>query len=559
MLTSYEMIPSVQQLESSAGSRHVPGSNRAIGGANACRVANRRFADIGIRWIGSGAFNVPDDESNFRKAFDNVFGASRVALSFLSIAVLPLKAQMGDTLGEGRQVPLPSVQKIAPDPVYSAKEEQRTFKLPPGYRIELVAAEPLVHDPVAAAFDLQGNLWVAEFTTFNAGMVKDMPEMARGVTHVPSSRIVKLVSTHHDGHFDVRIDWLEGLAHLRGIAIVRDGVLVADPPNLWLAREAHCTGRCDEKILLVNNFGIPSTDEDAGSLLWGRDNVLHDISFVYDYRYRQGQIERLPVMIRGQFGISQDDWGRLYFSRNSDQLRSDLFAPIYNVRNPDATSLPWANVNIAEDQIVWPSHPNPAVNRGYRRAEPGQSNGGLRDDGTLLEYTAACSSMVYRGRNFPPEIYGNVFVPEPSANLVHLDLLEEARGRIVAKDAYPKKEFLTSTDTRVSPVGLLNAPDGSMLVLDMYRGILEEYHIITSYLRQQTLARGLEQPMFGLGRIWRITYSGGALDQSVPDLRASLPPILPLFLPTQTAGGAMPPSRRSSSGAVPTPSRGSRI
>jgi mono/diheme cytochrome c family protein/glucose/arabinose dehydrogenase len=425
---------------------------------------------------------------------------------------------MGDTLGEGPQVPLPAGQKIVPDPVHSAAEEQRTFALAPGYKIELVAGEPLVHDPVAATYDLEGNLWVAEFTRFNAGMVKEMPEMARGVTEVPTSRIVKLVSTHHDGHFDRRIVWLDGLEHLRGLAIVHDGVIVAEPPNLWLAKDTHGTGHCDEKILLANNFGVPSSDEDAGSLLWGRDNILHDISFVYDYRYRHGQAEKLPVLMRGQFGISQDDWGRLFFSRNSDQLRSDLFAPRYSVRNPDATEFPWANVKIAQDQIVWPSHATPAINRGYRRDELGQSNGGLRDDGTLMEFTAACGSMVYRGRNFPQDVYGNVFVPEPSGNLIHLDILQESRGRILAVDAYPKKEFLTSTDSRFRPVGLVNAPDGSMLVIDMYRGLLEEYHILTSYLRQQTLARGLEQPMFGLGRIWKITHEGGALDQTQPDL-----------------------------------------
>jgi mono/diheme cytochrome c family protein/glucose/arabinose dehydrogenase len=480
-------------------------------------LATGTFARIGCgRACGGAKFILMNGRA--RNVVIGACGAGRIALLMLALAGPSLWAQMGDTLGEGPQVPLPAVRKITPDPVYSPAEEQRTFQLPPGYKVELVAAEPLVHDPVAAAIDLEGNLWVAEFTTFNAGMVKDMPEMARGVTHVPSSRIVKLVSSRHDGHYDVRIDWLEGLAHLRGLAIVRDGVLVADPPNLWLAREAHGTGRCDEKILLVDNFGIPSTDEDAGSLLWGRDNVLHDISFVYDYLYRHGRIERLPVMIRGQFGISQDDWGRLFYSRNSDQLRCDLFAPRYGVRNPDATELPWANVNVAEDQVVWPSHPNPAVNRGYRRAVLGQQNGGLRDDGTLQEYTAACASMVYRGRNFPAGIYGNVFVPEPSANLIHLDLLAESRGRILARDAYSKKEFLTSTDTRFRPVGLLNAPDGSMLVLDMYRGVLEEYHIITSYLRQQSLARGLDQPMFGLGRIWRITYGGGPLERREPDL-----------------------------------------
>ena len=49
-----------------------------------------------------------------------------------------------------------------------------------------------------------------------------------------------------------------------------------------------------------------------------------------------------------------------------------------------------------------------------------------------------------------------------------------------------------------------------MLVVDFYRGILEEYHILTSYLREQSVARGLDRPMFGQGRLWRICSQGGA-------------------------------------------------
>jgi len=476
-------------------------------------------------------------------------------LAAAALAAGPVRAQMGDTLGEGPQVPLPAARQIVRDPVLTPEQERATFRLAPGYRVELVAAEPMVHDPVAAAYDLEGNLWVVEFTTFNSGLVKDIPDLASGITSVPTSRIVKLVSTHHDGHFDRRIDWLDGLQHPRGIAIVHDGVVIGDPPNLWFAREAHGTGRCDEKTLIASNFGVPGSDEDAGSLLWGRDNLLHDISFVYDYRYRSGHAERLPVLMRGQFGISQDDWGRLFFSRNSDQLRSDLFAPAYNVRNPDATVFPWANVNIAHDQVVWPSHPTPALNRAYRRAELGQSNGGIRDDGTLQEFTAACGSMVYRGSNFPAAVYGQVFVPEPSGNLIHLDLLQEDRARITAFDANPHGEFLTSTDTRFRPVGLVNPPDGSLLVLDFYRGLLEEYHILTSYLHEQTLARGLDKPMFGLGRIWKITYEGRPLNPAQPRLDRMSPAGLAGLLSSPDAwwreAAQQEIVERGGSGAVP--------
>jgi mono/diheme cytochrome c family protein/glucose/arabinose dehydrogenase len=423
---------------------------------------------------------------------------------------LPLRAQLGDTLGEGPQTPSAVARQFAPAVALSAAEELKTFQLQPGYRIELVVAEPLVHDPVDAAYDREGNLWVVEFTRFNSGIAKDLPELAKGAQPVPSSKIVKLMSSRHDGHFDRRVEWLTGLERPRGLALVQDGVLIGDPPHLWLARDTTGSGKCDQKTDLAPNFGIPSSDEDCGSLLWGRDNVLHDISYVFDYRYRHGQAQPLPVLMRGQYGVSQDDWGRLFFSRNSDQLRSDLFPPRYNVRNPDATELPWANVKVAHDQLVWPAHPTPAVNRGYRNGDAAASDGGLRPNGRLKEFTAACGSQVYRGNNFPPEVYGQVFVPEPSANLIHLDVLREKAGNIEAFDApFHQSEFLTSTDSRFRPVNLVNAPDGSMLVVDFYRGLLEEYHMVTSYLREQTEKRNLEGPMYGQGRLWRITWVGG--------------------------------------------------
>jgi mono/diheme cytochrome c family protein len=176
-------------------------------------------------------------------------------------------------------------------------------------------------------------------------------------------------------------------------------------------------------------------------------------------------------------------------------------------------------VQIAKSQEVWPSHPTPAVNRGYHPGILGKSTGGLREDGTLLEFTAACSALVYRGNNFPARFYGNVFVPEPSANLIKLDLLLEAQGQITAVDAYDHREFLTSTDTRFRPVALVNDPDGSMLVVDLYRGLIEDYQWITTYMRDQTLKRGLNKPLFGQGRLWKITYEGGPLEKRVPDLK----------------------------------------
>ncbi|MBL9211327.1 MAG: c-type cytochrome [Opitutaceae bacterium] len=441
-------------------------------------------------------------------------------------------------------------------PVLSPQEQLRTFQLPPGFRIELVAAEPLVHDPVAAAYDLEGNLWVVEFSTFNADMTRDLPDLTKGVGPgaMPRGKIVRLESSRRDGTYDRRIVWLDGLEMARGIAIVRDGVLVSDSPNLWLARDPQGTGRATEKIQLASNYAasaysealsaleIPWSDgaenqswafrprdpaqarryinqEHGGSLLWGRDNVIRNIDFAQDYRYRERAVKPMIVPVRGQFGLTQDDFGRLYYNRNSDQLRADLFAPTYGVRHPHVTDAPWANVRVAEDQRVWPAQPNWAVTGGYRKAAPGLANGGLDESGRLINFTAACSPLIYRGTNFPAAFYGNAFVPDPAANLIKRNLITEQGGQVTAVNAYPGREFLTSTDPRFRPVALLNAPDGSMLVVDLHRGVLQEYHNITPYLRETTLRMGLDQPVHGLGRIFRIVHEGGPRDRSQPDLK----------------------------------------
>jgi len=443
-------------------------------------------------------------------------GLCLLALPLLSPA---LRAEYGDRPWEGAQVALPFARHPVPSPALSPGQEQATFRLPPGFAIELVAAEPLVHEPVAAAYDREGNLWAVEFSQFNAGMIRDLPALAAGAkaADVPSCKIVKLESSRHDGHLDRRVVWLEELHGAKGIAVVRDGLLISDPPNLWLARDLHGSGRCDDRRLLLNNYEAWSDPEESGSLLWGRDNIFHDIDFSYDYRYRHGTMERLPVPIRGQFGITQDDYGRLFYCRSMDHLHGDFYNPAYSLRNGNVPQVPWVNAPVARSEEVWPSHPN-ITNRGYRVGLLGQRMDGVRPDGTLLEFTAACSPLIYRGANFPAEFYGNAFAPEPVGNLVKRDLLQESRGRLEAVAAYHGKEFLTSTDTRFRPVALLNTPDGALLILDMYRGIIEEYHYITSYLRDQSLARGLDKPLFGPGRIWKVTYPGRQREQPSPAL-----------------------------------------
>ena len=147
---------------------------------------------------------------------------------------------------------------------------------------------------------------------------------------------------------------------------------------------------------------------------------------------------------------------------------------------------------------VWPARETPGTNRAYQ-------HGILRKDGTLAAFTAACAPTVYRGDRLPPDLHGNVFVAEPTANLVSRIVVSDDGSTLRARKAYEQAEFVTSTDERFRPVNLANAPDGTLYIVDMYRGIIQHRAYITEDPRDQIAARKLEQPI-GFGRVYRVVH-----------------------------------------------------
>jgi mono/diheme cytochrome c family protein len=152
-----------------------------------------------------------------------------------------------------------------------------------------------------------------------------------------------------------------------------------------------------------------------------------------------------------------------------------------------------------KDMTVFPVRPTRGVNRGYR-------DGTLRPDGTLTTYVSAGTPVIYRGDRLPKELYGDAFVTESAGNLVHrLKVVDDGTGRLAAKNAYERGEFLASTDERFRPVNLFAGPDGTLLVLDMYRGVIQDGQYWTDYLRHYIKSNDLELPV-GKGRIWRVVH-----------------------------------------------------
>ena len=397
------------------------------------------------------------------------------------------------------------VSKVAP--VLSPADALKTFSMPPGYRLELVASEPLIQDPILIDWDPAGRLWAVELP----GYMRDIKASGE---HEPIGRIVVLEDTNGDGAMDRRTVFADGLIQPLAMKVLEQGVLVGEPPNIWLMRDTDGDLRSDRKDLVTAGYGRRETNVEvnANALLWGLDNRIHvsgtGADMVLRYVDRTFQVQR--SLSRGQWGATQDDAGRVYRNHNESVLHVDLVPTPYFARNPallrtrgshEALQDPAGNIN-----DIWPSHQTPGTNRAYQ-------HGILRADGTLAAYTAACGPLVFRGDRLPADLQGNVFVAEPTANVVSRFILADDGTTLRARKAYQRAEFLSSTDERFRPVYLSNAPDGTLYVVDIYRGIIQHHTYITRYLRDQISSRALEQPV-GLGRIYRVVHDRTVRDRT---------------------------------------------
>lgn len=419
-----------------------------------------------------------------------------VLLAALPLACCPAAlAQRGDHAGEP-QPDIPPDVAIPEAPALTPEQALGTFTLAePGFTISLAASEPMIADPVSAVFDADGRLWIVEMQSY-------MPNIDGEGELAPTSRIVVLEDRDGDWVFEEATTFLDDLVLPRSVLPCYGGALVIAPPHLLFAKDTDGDGRADDIRTLLDGFGGLDNPEHAGNgLLYGLDNWIHISQHNVEVRFDGERLETRPIPGHGQWGITQDDWGRIYYCPNSDVLRGDLFPKHYAARNPSQRGVRGMNAEIMHDKSVFPGRMNPGINRGYQDHM-------LRDDYTLAVTTSACSPLIYRSAAWGPDFSGNSFTCEPAGNCLMRVILQEGEDGVArARRAYPDTEFLTSTDERFRPVALATGPDGALFVVDMYRGVIQHKTYVTTFLRKQVEERELEKPIH-LGRIWRISRDG---------------------------------------------------
>ena len=381
---------------------------------------------------------------------------------------------------------------IPPAPVRTAGEAMLDFEVESGFEVQLVASEPDIVDTVALAFDEDGAMWVVEMRDYMVTPEGDQ-------TGEPQGRIVVVRDEDGDGAYETSSVFLDGLFLPRAIALYNKGVLLAVPPNLYFVeRSGYEAGRM---TLVDSMYAVGGNPEhQPNGLLVAMDNWIYSAKSDQRYQFKNGKWLKETTEFRGQWGITQDDWGRLFYNNNSQTLLGD------DVR-PNLVQVS-SHHNIGDRRVYGPSRASnktfprrvtPGVNRAYR---PGT----LDSTGRLIDVTSASGPVIYRGDQFPSEYQGNAFIQETSVNLVKRVVLTDNQGKVSGTEPHMGQEFLTATDERFRPVNGYTAPDGSLYIVDMYRGIIQHSTYLTDYLKRQIEMRGLALPL-GLGRIYRIKWA----------------------------------------------------
>jgi len=394
----------------------------------------------------------------------------------------------------------------------SLEESLQSFRTKTGLRIELVASEPMVMDPIKLDWGPDGKMWVVEMADYPLGID------GKGK---PGGRVRFLEDRDGDGKYDTSTLFLDGLNFPTGIKAWRKGVIVVAAPNIFYAEDSDGDGKADKREVLFRGFREGNQQHRINGLVWGPEGWLHlangdsggviesvktgkklDISS-FDLRIRPdtGDMERTSG--RTQNGRARDDSGNWFGCNNSHPLYQFVLPDRFLRRNPHVV-YPKPSLDLPAIPVAPKVYPIGKASYRYNNA---YSQGHI---------TSACGLTIYRDNRLGDEFYGNAFICEPVHNLVHREILEPRgvafRSHRAADET--QSEFLASSDTWFRPTEALTGPDGGIWVVDMQRYVIEHPEWIPkSWQKVLDLRAGHER-----GRIYRVVSDRCAQSMAPPKL-----------------------------------------
>lgn len=382
-----------------------------------------------------------------------------------------------------------------PTGIYLSPEESlKTMHLPDGYRMELVASEPMIKEPVAIAWDGNAKMYVAEMLTY-------MQDADAIDEQEPWSRISLLEDIDNDGKMDKSTVFIDSLLLPRMIQCINNELLVNETNtiDIYSYKDTDGDGKADVRKLVYTNgqnaVNDANMEHQRSGLDWNLDNWMY---LTYDpirFRYTDGTMRADTIVSGsgGQWGVTHDNYGRLFYSRAGGEIPALGFQI-----NPVYGTLDFADQYDAEFSKVWPIIATPDVQGGPLRLRPNQ---------TLNHFTAPCGQSIFRGDRLPLDFVGDYIVCEPVARAVRRAKVINQNGKTVLQNVYHEQEFISSSDMNFRPVNSATGPDGNLYIVDMHRGIIQQGNWTKpgSFLRQKIDSLGLAENV-GHGRIYRVVH-----------------------------------------------------
>ncbi|MBM81612.1 MAG: dehydrogenase, partial [Planctomycetaceae bacterium] len=398
----------------------------------------------------------------------------------------------------------------------------KTFKVLHGFSLEQVAAEPLVADPVDGCFDANGRLYIAE--------MRDYPFSDEPTRYNPegggkkNAGIVRLLEdTNGDGKFDRSIKFADKLRFPTSVCCYDGGVFVLAPPTLHYFKDTDGDDVADVHKIVFEGFGRANVQGLANNMKWTFDNrialaagrnpgkLTQDGKEVFtlggkDLVFDPKTYELEPLTGGIQFGHSTDNYGNRFVCSNSNHIQHIVFPYRYTKRNPYFTASETIR-SIAKRGAAAPvfrrsgAEPWRIVRTRRRISDPKMKARLPRTEQFAIGFfTSATGVTVYRGSAYPQQFQGNVFVGDVGGNLVHRKTIAANGASFLADRADEKAEFIASTDNWFRPTNFVNAPDGTLFLLDMYRETIEHPYSIPADIKKHLLLESGDDR----GRVYRL-------------------------------------------------------